>query len=725
MRSHFLLKMRFPAAGLALVLLACLPASAQAPRRYPFRASNYDVEALIQPNDQTITVEARVTFIASEVSRNVLVELHPDLHITSIKITNGQPLNFERDDHTPLLVNIGLPDVLAPGKSVSLTFQYNGPVSNEDDSPAKGIRLASVDKTSAYLLQPARWFPLTDYPANRYTGNFKIVVPDTFVVVGTGESEPPAAMPAIGRGQQAQSAYVFHCTKAGPVGTFVAGALQLSPQQTEGLSIPVYTPPAQASTAGIYASAVSNILSFYTETFGPVVDPPNQPSLTIAQMPDGSLPGFSAPGLVLIAARDWSAKPDGQLLAQMIAGQWWNNRVMPASLADEWLSDGMAGYAGAMYAEQSAGVAGLHKALESFAVGALMFDDTIPISQSEHVDQFTDRYQSIVVDKGAMVYHMLRSEIGDDAFNALLQDFYKQHTGKVVTLSEFQKLAAAKVPPPAKGDPSLNLVSFFSQWLNSTGVPEFKMDYIVYRVPKGFKVVGKIKQDLDLFRMPVEVRVETEGNPETKKILVTGTTTQFEVDTFGRPKPNGVTIDPNNNLLKSSAKLRVRARVARGEAYAQQGKYYDAIQEYQRALDQQSNSSLALFRTGEAMFYEKNYNAAANSFRAALGGDLDPKWIEVWSHIYIGEIYDLNGQRARAVNEYQLAQHLNDNTAGAQDVAAAYLQKAYSGDNPPPPASAASSTSGSGNPAASGQPAAGGDSASDKPVLKKRPESNP
>ena len=84
--------------------------------------------------------------------------------------------------------------------------------------------------------------------------------------------------------------------------------------------------------------------------------------------------------------------------------------------------------------------------------------------------------------------------------------------------------------------------------------------------------------------MPVDVKVETEGNPEFKKILVTGTTSGFDIETFGRPKPNGITIDPNNNLLKSSPRLRVRATIARGEALATLGKYYEAIQQYQQAL---------------------------------------------------------------------------------------------------------------------------------------------
>ena len=178
----------------------------------------------------------------------------------------------------------------------------------------------------------------------------------------------------------------------------------------------------------------------------------------------------------------------------------------------------------------------------------------------------------------------------------------------------------------------------------------------------------------------------------------------------------------------------MRASVARGEGLAELGKYYEAIQDYQRALDGVAPSnSLAHFRMGEAMFYQKNYQAAANAFRAAIGGDLDPKWVEVWSHIYIGKIWDLLDQRARAVNEYQLAQHTNDDTAGAQAEVTKWMQKPYSESAasdvagapatastaaPPPPAANAAP------PAAGAASAAPTDTASDKPVLKKRPPEN-
>ncbi len=709
---------RLPAI-LALALLTATCTLAQAPHSYPFRATNYDVEVILHPEDQTIQGQAKVEFVAEQVAKTVLVELHPDLHVTSVKM-GGQPVTFARDNNSPLLLTVALPSTATPGKQVSLTFEYSGPVSSEEDSPTRGVRFASVEKTAAYLLLPARWFPLTNYPSNRYTGKFNLIVPSTFAVAGTGKADPATMQPGIG-GAPNQASYVFHCDQPGPNGSFVAGNLQLSPAPTEGYQFSFYTPPSQASTIASYAGSLAQIMSYFSETFGPLGNQQaGAPSLTIAQMPDGSLAGYSAPGLLLISARQWTSRANDRILSQLAAGQWWGDRVLPATGDDVWITDGLSRYAEAMYAEQSGGVAQLNKALEDFAVGALMFEDATPISQAERIGAYSDPYLSIVADKGAMVFHMLRAQLGDDNFTALLREFYKQHEGKTATIENFQRMTATKVPPAKSGEPPLNLVSFFSQWLNSTGVPEFTLQYIVYRTPKGFEVIGTVHQELDTFRMPVEVKVETEGNPEFKKILVTGTSSQFRLETFGRPKPNGISIDPNNNLLKSSPRLRVRATIAKGEGLATLGKYYEAIQEYQRALDVQPTNSLAHFRMGEAMFYQKNYQAAANAFRAALGGDGDPKWTQVWGHIYMGKIYDLLGQRERAVNEYNLAQHSKDDTAGAQAEAARYMRTPYNPDGTAPPATATAS----GNPAQAPAAATANPAADNTPTLKKRSDSN-
>ena len=74
---------------------------------------------------------------------------------------------------------------------------------------------------------------------------------------------------------------------------------------------------------------------------------------------------------------------------------------------------------------------------------------------------------------------------------------------------------------------------------------------------------------------------------------------------------------------------------------------------------------------------QNNYQSAANEFRECLNGDQEPIWTEVWAHINLGKVFDITGQRERAVNEYQLAIRTRDNTQGAQDNARKYLESPY------------------------------------------------
>ena len=243
------------------------------------------------------------------------------------------------------------------------------------------------------------------------------------------------------------------------------------------------------------------------------------------------------------------------------------------------------------------------RTVDEFAVGALMYDDAAPIAQAARLSPYSSDYRSVVLNKGAMVFHMLRGLMGDVAFRNLLHDFATKYAGKTARIDDFVNLADKDVQAAAKpGTVPPNLRGFFVQWLNSTGVPDFTLEFVVYRTPKGFRIVGKIKQPIDTFSMPVEMRVDTEGNPETKWVDILGMDSPFTVETFGRPKPGGIKVDPNNLVLKGSISLRARAAIARGEEIAEQGHYYDAIQQYQRALSIQPGRPLANFRMCEAFF---------------------------------------------------------------------------------------------------------------------------
>src|SRR5258708_23850022 len=174
-------------------LLLSVAAKAQVAAKLPFLASHYDIAATIDPANQTISATAKVDFRAREVSSIVRVELNPNLSVTEVKNAAGKALNFERDNLNPLLLNVNLPSAATANSSVTVTFTYAGPLANEDNSPIPGVRLASIYKDGAYLLLPARWFPLTAYPTNRYTATFRLTVPDTFALAGKGKSLSPSA----------------------------------------------------------------------------------------------------------------------------------------------------------------------------------------------------------------------------------------------------------------------------------------------------------------------------------------------------------------------------------------------------------------------------------------------------------------------------------------------------------------------------------------------------
>jgi tetratricopeptide (TPR) repeat protein len=318
--------------------------------------------------------------------------------------------------------------------------------------------------------------------------------------------------------------------------------------------------------------------------------------------------------------------------------------------------------------EDESGKNALKTALQDVAAGALAYD-TIPLSSVGRLSPFSPEFQSMTLEKGAMIFHMLRWEVGDKAFLATLKGALSQYTDGAIRASDFEKVAEAQSEQ--------KLAAFFAQWVDGTGAPQFSNKYAIYRLGnnKGFRTIGEIDQDLDLFRMPVELRIETDGKTETQKIDVVGTDTQFVVDTFGRPRR--ISIDPQGWVLKSTPDLQVRISILKGQQLVAQGDLAGALGEYQKALEANSQSSLANYRIGELLFAQRNYQASVNSYRDALHGDGEPRWTEVWSHIAIGKIYDITGQRDRAVNEYRLAVQTNDNTQGAVNEARQWLQKPF------------------------------------------------
>jgi aminopeptidase N len=637
----------------ALALAPLLVAQDRGGKTGRIDVDNYAIDAEVNPRTQTLSanVKVRFTCVDSDVS-TASFELNNALNVTRVVDDSGKQIPASRSGQDGA-VRLSFPAPLPKGKPTTVTFTYDGRLTGQEESPVFGIKFAAIQNDIAYLMYPARWFPVSGYSADRFTSDLHITVPSGYQVIASGLG---SSQPAGGK-----TVFNFQFTKPSFPGSIAVVQSNPVKVNSEGVTTSIYFRQ-KHDMANAYGEETGKIMGFLTSLYG--LAP--QANLTLVETEDGTPNGYSAPGVIFLSPRGIGSQVAGRLLANQLAHQWWETMLSPIDRDHLWLENGSARYAELLWDEHANGAATLEQDLRDTYVEALTVDNP-PMIQAGRLDDYSPEYWALTAGKGAAVLNMLRTVIGSDNFNKLMSSFPEKYAWQSVSSADFRKLAEQ-----ISGQ---NLQYFFVQWLESSGAPEFKMDYTVFRTQKGFRVMGKITQDLDTFQMPVDLKIETEGNPETKRIDVVGTSSEFTVDTFGKPKT--VTIDPAGGVLRWNPDMRVAVAIKRGEQFAAIGEFGDALKEYQKAIEVNRQSSLAHYRVAEVFFMQNNYQSAANEYRAALTGDGEPRWTQVWSHIKIGNIFDVSGQRDRAVNEYNQAIRTKDDTQGAQEEAAKYLKQPY------------------------------------------------
>ena len=627
-------------------LLAQGQGQSQRPR---IDVESYAIDAQVDPSAQTIRATAKVSFTPLDDLSTLTFELNNALNLETVTDDAGRQVPASRTAQD-MSVRLSLAATLPKGKPATLTFVYGGKLTGTEESPVWGIKFAAIHPDFAYLMYPGRWFPVNDYTTDRFITDLRVTVPSGFKVIASGLESADAAADGktTVRFQTATPSFPasFAVVKGDPT-TIASGGIQTALYFRE-----------RKDMAGAYGQEIGRAVEFLSGVYGSL---PNR-NLTVIETEAGTPNGYAAPGILFLSPRAIGNEVNAKLLANQISRQWWGGQVSPATRNHMWIENGMARYAELLYTENVNGAGASEAQVHDTYVEALTVEQP-PLMQSAPLEDYSPEFWAATAGKGAAVLHMLRSIIGDDNFFRLLKTVPERYAGKSINTADFQK-----VTEEVSGQ-SLNY--FFLQWIESSGAPEFKMEYTMFRTSKGFRVNGKISQDLDTFRMPVMLRIDTEGNPEEKKVDVAGTSTDFAVETFGKPK--NVVLDPKGQLLRYDNDMRVAVAIKRGEQFFEVAEYIEALNEYKKALDVKRNSSLAHYRTADTYFIQGNYQAAANEYREALSGDLEPRWTEVWAHINLGKIYDITDQRDRAVNEYKLAQRTKDNTQGALEEAQKFI----------------------------------------------------
>jgi aminopeptidase N len=235
-------------------------------------------------------------------------------------------------------------------------------------------------------------------------------------------------------------------------------------------------------------------------------------------------------------------------VAHEIAHQWFGDSVTESTWADVWLSEGFATYFAGLFIEHSDGEAAFLEYMRDAADRDFQFEKqtSVPIHDTK-TRTLMGLLNPNSYDKGAWVLHMLRRQLGDDAFFSGLRDYYKAHeaaTASTEDLREALEKASSK-----------ELKRFFARWVYGSGHP-------IYRLTPGHVAIGGGRsmvtielrqiQKGDAFLDPVVVELAMDGKKQRQTIVPTSkvTTISFEAD---QPVTD-VQIDPDGALLKEVAK---------------------------------------------------------------------------------------------------------------------------------------------------------------------------
>lgn len=672
----------FQAAAVLAVL--SIPTLAQAVKRASFDVTNYVMDVSLMPTERKINATVDVSFTPLEDTRSVAFELNGSLKVDSVtrldkptapapkppiksvqpKTVPQSPITFIQDqtNSTDLgpHVRIDLGDTVLKGTPVVLRFKYSGILDGPAGGPLLSKRLAYIGDNQGYLMYAARWFPFHDYAADAATSDITISIPAGFQVVGYSDS----AVAATG------SKYRFVQSTPALPGNFAYGKYVPRTMRIADQELQFFAKPGSDALISTYGETLGKALDYYTKRFG---EPASGKRLTVVQIDDDSLDFYSSRGMLFVAQRPFEEGRDvtKDRLEREAAYQWWGLTVGLKSFDDAWLSQGLAEYSAFSLRESQLDGAKLDSIRRELLEKSLTFEQTASLLRAPaNLDDQSIGYQYIMYAKGAFVYKLLRDTLGADKFDQLLKTYLQEFRGKSASIDDFEKLSSR-----IAGN---NMRYFFARWVESTGVPEFTSDYLILRTRGGkFVARGTVKQNYDNLRLPVEVRLKSEGDEGLKTVTLDmeDASADFNIESTG--KPLAVIIDPSYKLLRISPDLRVSSIARRGIEQFKEGNYVEAQTQFEAALKLDRSNSWIYYHLGLLFLEQRNFDLAIDNFKAALSGNLNPAWLSVWSNIKMGNAYDAKGDRTRATAAYKTAETLGDNYDNAQDSVKKYMATPY------------------------------------------------
>jgi aminopeptidase N len=466
-----------------------------------------------------------------------------DLNINSVFIEGiSQPFDYDR---SLLTIHLLQPTT---DKPIILTINYQvnqpqrglyfiGPDEYYPDKPMQ-VWTQGEDEDSRF------WFPCFDYPGQLATSEIRVKIPQPYIAISNGEliSVEPVGEDRIYHWSQKQIHPTYLMTLA--VGDFAELC-----DSWNGVPVTYYVEKGREEEGQRSMGKTPRMIEFFSQKFGYPYPYPKYAQVCVDDFIFGGMENTSTTILTDRCLIDQRASIDHtwteSLVAHELAHQWFGDLVVIKHWSHAWIKEGMASYSEVLWTESEYGKAAASYYLLGEARSYLEEDTSRyrrPIVTHVYREAI-ELYDRHLYEKGACVYHMIRSILGEDLFGKAIQTFVRDNAHKTV-----ETVDLLRAIEKATG---YNLLFLFDQYVYRGGHPDYKVAYSWDNQNNLAQLtVTQTQDEKELFDLKIPVAfayLNSEDITYNLRIHQKEQTFYFPL----AQKPDFVKFDRGNNFLKT------------------------------------------------------------------------------------------------------------------------------------------------------------------------------
>lgn len=515
----------FSAWSVCALFVFCFAGAAQAGILGP-AVERQEISVTLMPESHLLIGESTITFGSG--ARQIVLRLSAAASIDSVAVS-GKKVPFSFADG---ILSLELPPGgagAAPPVTVSYRATFNDPVSRHpaaSEDPSYGVN-GAITSEGTFLGDSACWYPVPpQIPARR---SLRITAPAGIEGVSYGKRISRGTTGAVTRSVWEE---------ARPVGvlSLCAGPYQVQERRAGGIDLYSYFYSDNAALASRYLDAAARYLNFYSELFGPY------PFEKFAVVENFFPTGYGFPSFTLLGGSvirlpfiiDTSFPHE-------IAHSWWGNGIEVDMREGNW-SEGLVTYLADYLLKERRSQSEARDYRRQLLIDyASLVTAASDFPLSAFASRSDPASRAIGYGKGAMVFHMIRTQIGDDAFFGALRDVCRDRTYRSASWGDFVRAFSRRS--------GREISPFLDQWIARPGGPRLALAELTRRRnADGWTVSGTIVQAPPLFELGLPLRLDTAVGPVKEIVTISGERTRFTISSAGAPKR--LLLDPDADVFR-------------------------------------------------------------------------------------------------------------------------------------------------------------------------------